>query len=847
MKKIAIITFLSIVAFSSMTFAQGYIPSTENEKYDDGAMERTRNDYWNTIRISGDEKDLVKIEQNAYNVMRSLQNHSQMSPLASAAWIPIAGSQGGHNSGRIRGVAADPNNPNVVYIAAASGGVWKTNDITAKPIQWINMSDRLATLLCSAIAIDPQHPNVLFVGTGESEGDGYKQTPGLGVFRSDDGGLNWTNVANNTIAGNYCAEILIDSTNSNNVFIATGSSQGILKSSDGGMTWKKISVGGSTPLSITYNSKEPTKLYVSGYGTIYRSIDTGNTWVRCTTGLPTSSVGRITIASAPSAPNLIYASIGNASTGSTLGIWVSTDYGVTWRGMVNSGNANFIGIQQQWCNALAVRPNNPRQIIVGGLDIYSSADSGKTFSKLSSWSPPLGSYPADYVHADIHHLAFVGNTLYACTDGGIAKTTAPFTSWNTEINSGLATLQFVGVDADKPFTYVIGGCQDNSTNRALIKDKEFIATRGGDGGRGWISPDDGSICYTTYVYTTFFKSLDSGKTYSGPDPRTGYITQNNNPSLWTDPDTQSGGEGAPFYPAYDVSSDGTIVAYGGNSHVWVSVNGGVDGFTDHKSDKNIGRSAAIHLSQQTSDYMWAASGSNVWRSSNQGVTWLSKAVVGTVAGITSNPSNKDEVYAVTQGVGGTNKHFYKSIDGGANFTTPATNFPDIGCWSVAYHPGDGKLFVGTDRGILYSEDGGVTWNPLMNGFPLAQVLTLKIKGLNDNILLAGTYGRGMFYLDLTTLDVKKTEGDVSSLQLSPIQPNPITTSEATLRFTLPTSGLSQITLYDMLGREVRVLDKNFYNAGSHSVLFSASGLIKGTYIVGLISNGKAVSQKVIIE
>ncbi len=243
----------------------------------------------------------------------------------------------------------------------------------------------------------------------------------------------------------------------------------------------------------------------------------------------------------------------------------------------------------------------------------------------------------------------------------------------------------------------------------------------------------------------------------------------------------------------------------------------------------------------------AASGSNVWRSSNQGVTWLSKAVVGTVAGITSNPSNKDEVYAVTQGVGSTNKHFYKSIDGGANFTTPATNFPDIGCWSVAYHPGDGKLFVGTDRGILYSEDGGVTWNPLMNGFPLAQVLTLKIKGLNDNILLAGTYGRGMFYLDLTTLDVKKTEGDVSSLQLSPIQPNPITTSEATLRFTLPTSGLSQITLYDMLGREVRVLDKNFYNAGSHSVSFSASGLIKGTYIVGLISNGKAVSQKVIVE
>ena len=343
------------------------------------------------------------------------------------------------------------------------------------------------------------------------------------------------------------------------------------------------------------------------------------------------------------------------------------------------------------------------------------------------------------------------------------------------------------------------------------------------------------------------KSLDSGKTYSGPDPRTGYITQNNNPALWRDPDTQVGGEGAPFYPAYDVSTDGTIIAYGGNSHVWISVNGGVDGFTDHKSDQLIRTSGVIHLSQQTSDNMWAGSGSILWRSSNQGVTWLKQLVVGTVAGITSNPSNKDEVYVVTQGIGGTNKHFYKSIDGGANFTTPATNFPDIGCWSVAYQPGSGKLFVGTDRGMLYSEDGGVTWNPLMNGFPLAQVLTLKIKGLSDNILLAGTYGRGMFYLDLTTLGVSKTDAVASSLQLSPIQPNPITTSDARLRFTLPTAGLSQITLYDMLGREVRILDKNFYDAGSHSVSFSASGLTKGTYVVGLISNGKAVSQKVIIE
>src|SRR6185436_2401808 len=126
-------------------------------------------------------------------------------------------------------------------------------------------------------------------------------------------------------------------------------------------------------------------------------------------------------------------------------------------------------------------------------------------------------------------------------------------------------------------------------------------------------------------------------------------------------------------------------------------------------------------------YMLAGSGNYLWRSVDQGQTWIKDTVGELVMGITSNPNNHNEVFVVTQGTasGGdsqvTKKHFFKSTDGGNTFTNPATNFPPIGCWSVAYNPKDGNIFVGTDKGVVYSYDGGVTWNPLNNGMPLAEV------------------------------------------------------------------------------------------------------------------------------
>jgi photosystem II stability/assembly factor-like uncharacterized protein len=817
-------------------------PADTGILFDEYRLEKAAQDYWNAARFSGDNagKTMQQIETESYNAVRNMQNLAAFKTLSNPAWQPIAGSQDGHASGRVRGIAFDPTDSKIVYIAAASGGIWKTMDITGQPIQWINLSDRLSTVNFGSIATDQKRPGVIYAGTGESQGDGYMNLYGDGVFKSTDGGMNWTTVLTTTQEGSYCSQIAIDPINTDTVYIATGNTW-IMRSMDGGTTWQKITVGVAA-LSIAIDPVNTNNLYTSGFGSIYRSTNNGTSWTRCVTGLPGGD--RITVAIAPSAPNTVYASIGTGSSGTvpfpSLGIWVSDDYGVTWRKQYQYNatlpdgpkNKDPLGQQEEWCNSIVVHPSNPATIFVGGLDIYQSNDSGKDLTQRTHWNDTKTA--GDYVHADIHFLTFNGNTLYACTDGGIASSPS-FTVWNTTLNKGIATLQFVGVDANREFTYVTGGCQDNSTNRAWINSPEFHETIGGDGGHAWVSQEQGNIAYTTYVYANFKQSLDSAWTWSDNLIQAG-----------VGPTTENGPTYTPFYTVYDCSSDGSVIALGGNSHVWVSTSGGQDGFP-LKSNLSIGNSYAIHVApaDPSGSTIWAASGGTLFRTIDQGITWTKGASLpgaGTITGITSNPNDASQVFVCSSG----GKYYWKSSDSGKSFTSPATNFPASPAWSIARNPDNAFLFVGHEKGVVWSGDGGVTWNPLMNGMPNVIVTQLRVRGANNDKLLAGTYGRGMFWLDISALAGVSADATLP-LSLDPAYPNPMTTANATIGFSLKDPGLTTITLHDLLGRELRILEKSYYNAGKYSISFAKENISAGTYFVMLTSNGKSVSEKIIIE
>jgi hypothetical protein len=216
--------------------------------------------------------------------------------------------------------------------------------------------------------------------------------------------------------------------------------------------------------------------------------------------------------------------------------------------------------------------------------------------------------------------------------------------------------------------------------------------------------------------------------------------------------------------------------------------------------------------------------------------------------ITSDPNDPQKVYVVSAGASTTpGKNFARSYDGGQTWEYPATQLPSIPYWSIA-RASNGSLFIGSDFGVLYSTDEGVTWNQLGQGLPLLQTTSLKVRGENDQYLLAGTYGRGAWYIDISTMGSVNPSSLKRTIAVGKSYPNPVTTStsEVSLNFSLEQPGEAQIALFDALGREIKLLAKDRYSAGTHSITFNVADLEAGTYFYSLTSNGQTVSDKLVV-
>ncbi len=832
--------FTAIEAFAQRQEAQGAkiydkrmakIPKTDADTgidFREGDLMAKAWKYFADRRQSGEIKDLSLINELGNRAFKSVPNHAALKSLATTAWQPTGGDLEGQGSGRVRDIAFD--GPNIVYVATASGGIWKTENITDVNPIWVPLTDKLSSNGFGAIALCPSDKKIIYAGTGEING-GYAVNPGDGVFKSTDGGLNWTKLLGTGVAGTVVTDIIVDPKNTNTVYISTPS-KGILRSIDAGNSWKAITISGVAPISFVMDPVETNRLYAAGSGKIYRSLDSGATWTQCKNFTPTlSGVSSIMLAVAQGAPNIIYASIGNSSQGA-LGLYFTNDYGVNWK-MITTSPANWLGNQGNYANAITVHPTNGKQVFVGGLDVYRTNDSGKTFNNVSDWTADVNQ--SGYVHADIHRLRYNGTSLYACSDGGIAVSKNSGGSWNSSINKGIATLQFVGVDADRNFTYVIGGTQDNGTNRAGIVGKAFDNSQKGDGGFSIVAQNSSDIAFATYYGASFTKSQDSGMSFQ---------------PIQLSSETAAEGRGNwPFYTVYDYDAYGSIGAYAGASHIWVTTDGGSDGIAQ-RSTQTLSGVSSIHVFPEDGTFIWAGIGANVYRSVNTGLDWVKTSIssAGAITGIISDPADNAKIWVCSQGSGATNKHVWKSVDGGVTFTA-LPNFPSaIGCNAIARQHTTGKIFVATDYGVMYTDDEGATWQQLADGLPIVAVQTLKLRGANNDKLLAGTYGRGMFWLDIANLGgVTSPNSNTSLLELAPISPNPIRGGSATLGLTLTKPTILTVTLYDVLGREVKLLEKKAMNEGTSSILFSTQGLSSGSYVIVASAAGISKTQKIVVE
>ncbi len=417
-------------------------------------------------------------------------------------------------AGRVNAIAIDPRDSNVVYIGAAEGGVWKTTDGGA---HWIPLTDNQPSLATGSIAIDPNHPDTIYVGTGEENfaGDSYY---GAGILKSNDAGATWTNIMGPFLRDKIGA-IAVDPADSQVLLCASAS--GIWRSADAGGTWKAVLLGSG--ISVVFDPGSDTGVYAtlgnvngSPLNGVYHSADAGLTWTplrgAAPAAFPSVNAGRIELAVSKAAPSTLFAQVQDSSTanfGALLGVYKSTDAGLTWNKLPISGAlAAQWGDQLWYDNTLRVSPVDPNLVYAGALQLYRSLDGGTT------WTMPVQTGPNGVVlHVDHHYLAFTpdGSKLYIGNDGGVYSTTdisASRVNWNS-LNSTLAITQFypgMTIDPANPQS-ALGGAQDNGTQR-FGGDRNWSEVTCGDGGYAAIDPSLPEMAYGACQEIAVRRTLD---------------------------------------------------------------------------------------------------------------------------------------------------------------------------------------------------------------------------------------------------------------------------------------------------------------------------------------------------
>src|SRR5919197_3644693 len=409
-------------------------------------------------------------------------------------------------SGRVMTIAVDLRNKATFYVGAASGGVWKTVNGGAS---WQPVFDTQGSFSIGWITVDPQHPNIVWVGTGERNSQ-RSVAYGDGVYKSEDGGRSWTNVG--LKGSEHIGRIVISPKDSDVVYVAAqgplwapGGDRGLYKTIDGGATWTQVlKISENTGVTdVVLDPRNPDVIVAAAYqrrrhvftminggpeSALHRSTDGGKTWKKITTGLPDEQLGRIGLAISPVDPDVLYANVEAAN--SKGGIFRSTDNGVTWEKHKDYNQGSM------FYGDVFADPVNVDRIYVPDVILQVSDDGGKTLRSLGQRHMHVDNHIIWVDPADTNHV-LVGN------DGGLYRSHDRGANWMFFENLPLAQYYDVDVDNAAPFYNVYGGLQDNNSlggpsrtrSQHGILNQDWFVTQGGDGFVSRVDPEDPNTVY----------------------------------------------------------------------------------------------------------------------------------------------------------------------------------------------------------------------------------------------------------------------------------------------------------------------------------------------------------------
>lgn len=705
-------------------------------------------------------------------------------------------------SGRIADIAIHPDDRSTWYVAVGSGGVWKTENAGTT---WDSIFDGQGSYSIGFIAIDPNDPDVIWVGTGEDVG-GRHVGYGDGIYRSRDGGQSWTHMG--LSESEHLSRILIDPRDSNVIYVAAegplwsaGGERGLYKTVDGGETWTKILGGGpyTGANDVVMDPTDPDTLYASTHqryrtvaalinggpeSGIHKTTDGGKTWRELTRGLPDEDMGKIGLAISHHDPQTIYATIELAWREG--GFYRSTDGGESWekRNDYLSG-----GTGPHYYQELYASPHDPDTVYQMDVRLHVTEDGGATFRSIDTRNK----------HVDNHALAFNDDPDYLLvgTDGGLYESWDHGEHWKFIANLPVTQFYKIAVDNAEPFYNVYGGTQDNNTQGGPtrtdtvhgIRNSDWFVTLFGDGHQPAVDPTNPNIVYSQWQQGNLVRhdratgeiiylqpqteadapaqrwNWDSPILISPHDPARLYFA-----SQWV---WRSDDRGDSWTPISDDLSRGRerLQIPMMDDRVW-----SVDAIWDLWAMSNYGNVTSLSESPLVEGLIYAGTDDGlVHVTEDGGKTWTridptgeltpQEYAEGLEAGgteltwappesfvndIKADKHDPDTVYVVLDNhkTGDFAPYVYVSRDRGETWSSMIGDLPDRHItWRIVQdHVQPDLFFLGTEFGVFFTVDAGERWIELTGNAPTISYRDLAIQE-RENDLVGGTFGRGIWILD----------------------------------------------------------------------------------------------------
>ena len=714
----------------------------------------------------------------------NLANAADQKTIAeAAAGIKMRGIGPALMGGRIADIAVHPTNSSTWYIAVASGGVWKT---TNAGVTWTPLFDTQASYSIADVTLDPNNPNVVWVGTGENV-SGRHVGWGDGVYKSIDGGKNWANMG--LKKSEHIGKILVDPRDGKLVYVASegplwsaGGDRGLYKSMDGGASWKLIlEIDENTGITdIEFNPSNPDVIYAAAYerrrhiwgllaggpnGGIYKSTDAGENWKKKSTGLPEGHVGKIGLAVTPANPGLVYATI--EADAENKGFYRSDDQGESW-----TKKNDYIsgGTGPHYYQELAASPQTADLVYQMDVFMHVTRDGGETIDYLGTGREKHSDNHAFWIDPkdDLHLLAGTDAGLYESFDQG--------TTWRHFPNLPISQFYKLALDDDLPFYNLLGGAQDLGTlfgpTRTMttegVRNQDWYVPLGADGYAVAFDPEYPNISYMEYQQGYMFRhDRDSNElVYIQPQPAPGEAPERWN---WDTPILVSPHKASRVYVgsqrvwhsedrgdswqaiSEDLTTNQNRYALPFKGRVW-----SVNDLHDNSAMSKYATLTTISESPVSEGTLYTGSDDGLIHFSTDGgqkwqAAWKLPDVPprSFINDIEASLFDANTVFVVADAhkTGDFSPYVFVSSNNGRSWRSISGDLPQgTIVWAIQQdHEMKNLLFLGTEFGVYFTLNGGTNWHKA-SGAPTIAFRDIKIQR-RDNDLVGATFGRGFYILE----------------------------------------------------------------------------------------------------